>query len=71
MKQFDLTIVTANNKLVYTVEQPQTDEEADKGLARRKYLPEKHGMIYFFEKKLFYIKYELINHISCLLIMYL
>ena len=50
MKQFDLTIVTANNKLVYTVEQPQTDEEADKGLAGRKYLPEKHGMIYVYSE---------------------
>lgn len=46
MKTLELYIITDEKRIKYFIEEPETDEEYDKGLAGRDSLPEKHGMIY-------------------------
>ena len=50
MKKQKITIITSDAEIVFDIEKPETSEESHKGLAGRKKLPEKHGMIYFFER---------------------
>ena len=50
MKKQKITIITSDGEIVFDIEKPETSEESHKGLAGRKKLPEKHGMIYFFER---------------------
>lgn len=50
MKKADLSIITPENKIKYTVEIPESDQEEENGLAGRKELPEKHGMLYIFKR---------------------
>ena len=49
MKKQKITIITSNDRIVFDVEKPKTKLESHKGLAGRKKIDEKHGMIYFFE----------------------
>ena len=52
MKQEDIKIITDGKKeIVFSVEIPETEEEFCTGLAYRKSVPEKNGMLYYLERE--------------------
>ncbi len=56
MKQEDIKIITGDKKeIVFSVEIPETEKEFCTGLAYRKSVPEKTGMLYYYGRKNSYI----------------
>ena len=47
MKLYDLNIITADKTITFSVQEPETDSEANMGLSYLDKLPENQGMIYF------------------------